>query len=376
MVYAQASANCPQPGPAIMNQAQIIEDLLAFIARDGADDDTFNAMALRVFGYQFEHNQPYRRFCQQRGRTARMVKDWRDIPAVPINAYKDLTLSCCAPEDAGAVFMTSGTTKDGLRGKCHHPDLRVYDASMKTHFRDRFMAGQTKMRIGIVFPDETMMPNSSLAHYLALAMREFGTPDSHSLIGPDGLDTNTLYAALDHAEATGEPYALLGATYSFVHLMDDMRESGRTAKLPAGSRILDTGGFKGQSRELEMDDFYNQLSATFGVPRSDCINMYGMTELSSEFYDNGNTVVPSVKSGPHWIRSRIINPLTGVELPRGDTGVIVHCDLAHFNCVSTILTEDAGIAVDDGFMLLGRVQGAEAKGCSMAVDAFLEAARG
>ena len=34
------------------------------------------------------------------------------------------------------------------------------------------------------------------------------------------------------------------------------------------------------------------------------------------------------------------------------------------------------IAVDGGFLLLGRVQGAEAKGCSMAVDAFLEAARG
>ena len=359
-----------------MTEAQIIEELLAFIARDGADDEAFNAMALRVFGYQFEHNAPYRRFCQQRGRTARTVKDWRDIPAVPINAYKDLTLSCCAPEDAAAVFMTSGTTKGGLRGKCHHPDLRVYDASMMTHFRERFMAGRDKTRIGILFPDESMMPNSSLAHYLALAKREFGAADSHGLIGPDGLDTDTLYAALDHAETSGEPYALLGATYSFVHLMDAMQDTGRSAKLPAGSRILDTGGFKGPSRELDMDDFYAQLSAAFGVQRRDCINMYGMTELSTQFYDNGNVVVPSVKSGPHWIRSRIINPLTGAELPRGDTGVIVHCDLAHFNCVSTILTEDAGIAVDGGFLLLGRVQGAEAKGCSMAVDAFLEAARG
>jgi hypothetical protein len=127
---------------------------------------------------------------------------------------------------------------------------------------------------------------------------------------------------------------------------------------------------------LEADDFYSQLSATFGVPRSECINMYGMTELSTQYYDNGNPDASSVKSGPHWIRTRMVNPLTGAEMPRGQAGVIVHCDLAHFNCVATILTEDAGLAVDDGFILLGRVQGAEAKGCSMAVDAFLEAARG
>jgi hypothetical protein len=359
-----------------MTESQIIEALLSFIARDGADDASFNDMALAVFGYQFEHNQPYRRFCQQRGRTARTVRDWRDIPAVPINAYKDLTLSCCAPEDAARTFMTSGTTKAGLRGKCHHPDLRLYDASMATNFRKRFMAGRDRIRMGILFPDEEMMPNSSLAHYLALALRDFGAEGSQTLIGRDGLDTDTLFAALDHAETTGEPYALLGATYSFVHLMDEIRERGRTAKLPAGSRILDTGGFKGQSRELEADDFYNQLSASFGVPRGECINMYGMTELSTQYYDNGNPGPSSVKSGPHWIRTKIVNPLSGAEMPLGETGVIVHCDLAHLNCVSTILTEDAGVAVDGGFHLLGRVQGAEAKGCSMAVDAFLEAARG
>jgi len=183
-------------------------------------------------------------------------------------------------------------------------------------------------------------------------------------------------AELARAEKTGEPYALLGASYSFVHLMDDMRRLGRTAALPDGSRILDTGGFKGQSREIAADDFYDQLSSTFGVPRARCINMYGMTELSTQFYDRGNETCPSVKSGPPWIRSRVINPLTGADVPRGTVGVLVHCDLAHFNVVSTILTEDAGIEVEGGFLLLGRADGAEAKGCSMAVEEFLRAAQG
>ena len=99
-----------------------------------------------------------------------------------------------------------------------------------------------------------------------------------------------------------------------------------------------------------------------------------MTELSTQFYDDGNAACPSVKSGPHWIRSRVVNPLTGDAVAKGETGVLAHTDLAHFNIVTTILTEDAGVEVDGGFLLLGRVAGAEAQGCSMAVDEFLSAA--
>jgi hypothetical protein len=103
--------------------------------------------------------------------------------------------------------------------------------------------------------------------------------------------------------------------------------------------------------------------------------MYGMTELSSQFYDNGNQSCPAAKSGPHWIRTRVVNPLTGDDVPQGTRGVLAHCDLAHFNIVSTILTEDAGIVLDDGFLLLGRADGENAKGCSLAVEEFLHAAQ-
>ncbi len=49
-------------------------------------------------------------------------------------------------------------------------------------------------------------------------------------------------------------------------------------------------------------------------------------------------------------------------------------DLANRNTVSCILTEDLGRTLGDGFELLGRVQGAEARGCSMAIDELLSAA--
>ncbi len=359
-----------------MNQQQdIIRNLTTFIENNPSSDEDFNDLALQIFSYQYQHNLPYQAFCRQKGKTPRLVKTWRDIPFVPINAFKEVPLSCTEPEAAEAVFMTSGTTK-GIRGKHYHPTLEIYDLSMTVNFKQRFMKDTEKIRIGVLFPTEKEMPNSSLAHYLALAVQEFGTEDSHYLLNDSGLDMDRLLGELTYAEETGEPYALIGASYSYVHLFEELEKVGKTFSLPKGSRILDTGGYKNQSKELELNEFYQLLSTYLGVDRRECINMYGVTELSTQFYDDGNEVVPSVKSGPHWIKTRVINPLTGEEVEKGERGVLVHCDLANFNSVTTILTEDLGVQTDDGFLLLGRVKGAEARGCSIAVEEFIHFASG
>ncbi|MVW80881.1 LuxE/PaaK family acyltransferase [Bordetella sp. 02P26C-1] len=346
-------------------------DLLAFIAQDGCTDDQFDQLALRLFAYQYQANVPFKRFCQHRGVTLRSVRSWRDIPAVPIDAFKAMELRCEPPKDTERVFMTSGTTRADARGRHFHPRLDVYDLSMTRNFARRFMRGVERMPMGILFPDETVMPNSSLAHYLALAKSVFGTPDSEYFMSADGIALDALWRRLEQAEASGQPYALLGASYSLVHVMDALRETGRVFRLPPGSRILDTGGYKRQSRELPLDTFYAELTELFGVPGELCINMYGMTELSTQFYDDGNAVVPSVKSGPHWIRSRLVDPATGFTVPDGERGILVHCDLANFNSVTTILTEDVGEPAEGGFLLLGRAAGAQAKGCSLAVEEFI-----
>lgn len=352
-----------------------IEPLLEFFKKDASEEE-FNEMALRLFAYQYQHNLAYQRFCQNRGKTLRTVKHYKEIPGVPITGFKELTLSVAPPEDAKAVFMTSGTTNPEKRGKHYHPTLEVYDASMRLNFKNRVMGSFERIRMGILFPHETDLPNSSLAHYLTLAFTEFGSQESHYLVGEDGIDFNRLFAELSYAEKSGEPYALLGATFSFIHLLDQCEAENFTFRLPEGSFVLDTGGVKGKSREMVAEIFYQKISEKLGVPRSKCISMYGMTELSTQFYDNGNAVTPSVKSGPHWIRTRVVDPITGQEVPKGQTGVLAHCDVANFNSVTTLLTEDAGIEVEGGFLLLGRVQGAEAKGCSLAVEEFLRSAKG
>ena len=355
---------------------QVVDRLLGLLAQDGCSDAAFDAMAVELFALQYGNDEPYRRFCQRRGITPRRVAGWRDIPPVPISAFKDATLSCIPAADCERVFMTSGTTRGDVKGRNHHPTIAVWDRSMQRNFARHVMAGLPRIRMLTLFPDERELQNSSLARYLSLATRTFGTGDSRAYVTVGGgLDVDGVCEALAQCQARGEPVAVLGATFSFVHLLDAMAARGLRFSLPSGSRLLDTGGYKGQSRELALDAFYDALAQGFGVARERCINMYGMTELSSQFYDAGNAVVPSVKVAPHWVRTRVLDPLTGLDMPPGQRGVLAHCDLANFNAATTILTEDVGIAVDGGFLLLGRAEGAEAKGCSLAVQDFLEAAR-
>ncbi len=352
----------------------LIQDLLDFIALPQADDAAFNALALRLFTHQVRHNPAYARFCQSRGRTPATVRRWQDIPAVPVNGFKQLTLSCTLVESCARVFTTSGTTGgEASKGRHHHPDLRVYDASMRRHFAD--CAGPTPIRMAILFPDEVELPNSSLAHYLEICRRDFGLDGSRHYWTSAGLDLAGLLQFLRGAREQQEAVALLGASYSFVHLMDALAGLDEDFRLPAGSWLLDTGGFKGRSREIPIEAFYAQLSSVFGVPRERCRNMYGMTELSTQCYDQGNASVPSVKRGPHWMRTRAIDPLSGLSVPDGQPGILVHTDLANHNSVISILTEDLGIITDGGFQLLGRAEGAEAKGCSLAIESFISAAR-
>lgn len=362
---------------AVASTQALVPALLDFIAQPGCSDAEFDAMALRLFEHQYAHNAPLRRFCQGRGVTPRRIRHWHEIPAVPINAFKELTLSCEPPEACARVFMTSGTTQAEVKGKHHHPIIEVWDLSMRRGFEHFFMQGlPPQVPMALLFPPEEELGNSSLGRYLSQALRLFGAPGSGHFVSTQGMDLPGLMDFLRRAEAGSEPVALLGASYAFVHLLDALAAEGRQVKLPAGSRLLDTGGYKRQSRELALDDFYDQLSQSLGLPRTQCINMYGMTELSSQFYDAGNDTVPSVKRGMHWIRSRVVNPLTGAEVQPGQVGVLVHCDLASFNSTTTILTEDLGRAVEGGFELLGRAEGAQARGCSLAVQEFLQGARG
>jgi len=370
-----------------MPGAEHIETLRASIlemigkgADQPPDDEGFNKLAIRLFTYQFGANPPYRKFCERRGKTPDTVNTWQAVPPVPIAAFKELTLACEPTDRAVACFMTSGTTDPTKRGRHYHFRLEVYDASARTFFRANVLPDETRLPLLILGTSPSLSPNSSLSHYLGVMCRTFGAPGSRFYIGTAGLEADRLVEDLRAYETAEKPVCLLGASFAFVHFLDACEQGGLSFRLPFGSRVMDTGGFKGRSREVSRDSLYSWIRERLGTPESHCVNMYGMTELSMQCYDSplrrarmGRPEVRALEAPP-WARSIILDPETLAVLPPGERGIICHYDLANCSSVIGILTEDLGVATPDGVQFLGRLKGAESRGCSVSVDEMLTAA--
>jgi len=368
----------PAPDPAAL-QDDLLRRVRAGLDADLSDGE-FDTLALAVFRHQFTHNRPYRAFCESRGATPADVHGWTGIPAVPASAFKAVPLVCGDPGDAAAVFRTSGTTAGfGRRGEHWVPDLTLYDASLRAGFAAHLLPdGARPTMLSLVQPPSEL-PDSSLAHMVAAVVAEFGGDGSGYHVGGEGIDAGGLLRALREAESDGRPVCLLGTSFALVHLLDALDTAGERLALPAGSRLMDTGGFKGRAREVSREDLYGLVEDRLGIPVAWSVNEYGMTEMGSQFYDaragapGGADLSRRVHRGPPWVRTRATDPETLELLPDGEVGILRHWDLANLGSVMALQTEDLGFCVDGGFRLLGRAGGSEPRGCSLAMEELLAA---
>ena len=166
------------------------------------------------------------------------------------------------------------------------------------------------------------------------------------------------------------PVLVLSVSSALTALFDAMRGDRRFLRLPADSRIVDTGGTKGQQRVLSAKGTMHAAWRYLHVPGYMCVNEYGMTEMLSQFYDNAlvsryrGDLTPRAKEGPHWVRSLIIDPTSLLPM-NGDTpGILRHFDLANWESISALQTLDLGRKLEGGFELLGRAEADETRGCS------------
>ncbi len=365
-----------------MTAVELDEEILQFIECGGQDDEAFNDLALKIFAYQFERNEAYRNFCLKRKRTPETVSHWTEIPPVPTQAFKVLDLVCEPKEQAEAVFLSSGTTQgEGKRSKHFIFNLRLYDTSVLKWFEPHLLPERRKMPISVLFPPPEELPTSSLGHMLATVMREWEAERglrSGWFIRSNRLQAEELANWLKRAEENGESVMLLGTSFSFVHFLDWCAANKRSFRLPSGSRLMDTGGFKGRSREVTRNELYHLYERVLGIAQDWCVNEYGMAELSSQFYDGvvGSPYFLSrnqqrAHKPPHWARTRVLKPESLDEVGDGEVGLLCHYDLANRGSVIAVLTEDLGIKVESGFLLLGRATGTELRGCSVLIEELL-----
>lgn len=363
------------------HDAEALRDRLLEVIQKGTEqeipDERFDDLARAVFAHQHACNTPYRLFCERRGATPEAVGHWTEIPAVPTDAFKAAPLVCGDPADARAVFRTSGTTAGPERRGTHYfPELALYDAALREGFRAHLLPEGAPLRmLSLIQPPEEA-PDSSLSHMVGEVMDGLGAEGSGYFVGREGVERAALAAALREAEARGEAVCLLGTSFALVHWLDALAADGARFALPAGSRVMDTGGFKGRSREVTREALYAEIGERLGIPAAWCVNEYGMTEMSSQFYDTvAGRPGPRLHRPPPWVRTRAVDPETLAPLADGETGVLRHWDLANLHSVLAIQTADLGVATPEGFRVLGRARGAEARGCSLAMDQLLSALR-
>jgi len=327
----------------------IKQRLLSWMRRESGGFASFEEAAAAIFAWQFEQNQPYRRYCEAIGRTPRELTDWREIPALPTDCFKDARNrpSCFPQEMVVRSFLTSGTTQE-IRGQHDFADLELYETSILRGWQE---ADLPEIKNPLFLYHLSL--HSSLGHmFKTLAVGK----KPHWLMDASG------NVDLSEISAHNSPVNLFSTAIGLLRLM----ESYPQVCLPEGSWIFETGGYKGLSVSLDPPDFRSRVGEYFGIPANRILNEYSMTELSSQFYRWPDQ---SVHRGPFWTRIRVLDPETGNEAKEGGVGYLEIIDLANLGSVAAIRTQDLAIARGDSeFELLGRDPGALPRGCSRAAD--------
>ena len=367
----------------------------------------FESLAEAVFRHQVASNPAYGAYCRSLGRMPGGVGSWREIPPVPASAFKRLDLFSGLPAgpeaddlrgegpDAGRVgpeivFETSGTRRGrALRGRHPVASLELYREASMPWFGRHLVPDDEAVTVLALLPSPEAVPSSSLSRMVGFAVERWGRSGSRFLSDPDaGVDQPAVRRALERVEEDGEPVLLIGTAFAWVHWLDWARSEGYRCRVPPGSRLMETGGFKGRSREIPRDELYRRLEEGLGLPRERMVNEYGMTELLSQMYEpvlvgsdqgspgTGAALDRRVHRAPPWLGIQVLDPETLDPLPQGAVGVLSFMDLANVGSVSAVLTEDLGrMDADGGLRLVGRTAGAEPRGCSLALEDVLEAQR-
>jgi hypothetical protein len=362
------------------------QDITAYI-KAGADqpgtEEKFNELALRLFEYQYNMNMPYQRYCQKRNVAPGDIDSWTEIPVVPTDAFKEVTLCTFPPDEAVRVIESSGTKNQNRRSRVHLDEMgvRLIDLSYTGSIEEFYYPdGEKNLHALLLVPSPDIIPSDSSIVYGAMKVIEghhVGEPEY--FINRQGFDFEGLSARFKKAEETGEPVIIIGASFVYVHFFDYCQSKGLSHKLPAGSRFVDGAGYKGKSREVTKEDLLKTAEQVMGIPPEYNINCYGMTEVQAIFPDNAlcNHVKgvdePREHRPPAWARLDVVDADTFESLPKGETGLIRLCSLANINTVFAVQSDDLGCKVERGIECVGRATDAESRGCSIAYDELISA---
>jgi hypothetical protein len=288
---------------------------------------------------------------------------------IPAAAFASVELATAPPRE---TFRSSGTLGEA-RSVHRHPFPELYRAAIDASFPPFCLPrgdrpGQLPAMLSLV-PPRALVADSSLGFMVEHLLAKFGGPGSGYAFAERGVEGPKARSWFGARQREGRPVMLLGTSFAIADLLDFIGRIDLKFRLPAGSVVFETGGFKGRARELSRAELHQRLQDLLFVGAESIVGEYGMTELTSQCYTatlaGGD---PEIFIAPHWMRVRVLDPVTLAELPAGATGLLAFFDLANVGSALHLLTEDLGSLDGPGFRLAGRAPEADLRGCSLLAE--------
>lgn len=324
----------------------ISEDLIFNIT----SENDFNTAAIAVFKHQFEHNKVYRSFCDLLYKHPSEVSVVQQIPFLPIQFFKTHSIVSNS-KSAEATFTSSGTTGSSL-SKHFVSDLKLYKKSFRRGFKAFYGDIETYTVLALL-PTYLEREGSSLVYMAKDMIEQSNQPESGFYLH----DIEALKNTLIKLESKGQKTLLIGVSYALLDLIE-MHSFQLKHTI-----VMETGGMKGQRKELVKSELHAILKEGFGV---DSIHSeYGMTELLSQAYSKGDGIFKT----PPWMKILTRDPEDAISIQAiGKSGGINIIDLANLNSCAFIATQDLGkISANGSFEILGRFDQSDIRGCNLMV---------
>ena len=312
------------------------------------NDATFEKLALEIFDFQMENNLTYAAYAALilRGKNPENINE---IPFLPVEFFKTEQI-ICQGQAIEEIFLSSGTT--GEQSKHLVSNIELYKSSYQKAFQV-FYGDITDYCILALLPSYKEREGSSLIYMVDDLIKKSKHPQSNYYLN----NYEELATTLKGLENKKQKTILFGVTYALLDLAEEFPQKlERTI-------IMETGGMKGQRKELLKEEIHSILKHSFAT--ENIHSEYGMTELLSQGYSKGNNIFKT----PPWMKilTRDVNdPLSIINNKTGGINVI---DLANIYSCPFIATQDLGRTFDDGsFSVLGRFSNADIRGCNLLVQ--------
>lgn len=313
--------------------------------------EDFLQIALETFRYQAVNCAVYKRYIETLPINPEEITSLDKIPFLPIDFFKNhKIITESKPEEK--VFSSSGTT--GSIPSLHYiQDISIYEESFRKAF-EIFYGDPQEFAILALLPSYLERSGSSLIYMVDDLIKKSSYPESNYFL----YNHEDLFRQLKSLKDRNIPTILFGVTYALLDFVEEY-----PIDFPE-LIIMETGGMKGQRREMIREELHDVLYQGFGV--SSIHSEYGMTELLSQAYSKGNGKFAC----PPWIKIMIRelnDPFS--YLATNQTGGINVIDLANINSCSFIATQDLGKNLTGGFFeVLGRFDQSDIRGCNLLVN--------